>query len=157
MSTPSRDRPRRGETANGRNNTDHAEEIIAEKEYSVGYGRPPKHSRFRVGESGNPTGRPKRSRNLESLVSDELNRSVAVREGGKVRKMPKRAALLAGLINKALHGDLRAIGILIPLLQRIEADQTTRDQPGEVLSQDDEETVAAFLRRMLSTDPDKTG
>jgi hypothetical protein len=156
MSKPSQDRPRRGGTANGQNDTDLAETITSEKEYSVGYRRPPKHTRFQSGVSGNPAGRRRHSRNFTTLVNEELNRSVAVREGGKVRKMPKRTALLLGLINRALQGDLRANGIMIQLLQRIEADQTTRDQPGEVSSRHDEQTLAAYARWLLSTNSDKT-
>jgi len=106
--------------------------------YEIGYGKPPKHTRFHAGASGNLSGRPRRSRNLTSLVSEELSKSVAVREGGKVRKLPKRVAFVVGFINKALQGDLRAIGILIPLLQRIEADQMARDQPDQPLSQHDQ-------------------
>src|SRR5205807_1912426 len=38
-------------------------DILKDVEYDVGFGKPPKASRFRAGQSGNPLGRPKRSEN----------------------------------------------------------------------------------------------
>jgi hypothetical protein len=38
----------------------------------VGYGRPPKHSQFAPGRSGNLNGRPKGSKNMTTLLQEEL-------------------------------------------------------------------------------------
>ena len=42
------------------------------RDYEVGYGKPPKSTRFRKGQSGNPAGRRKGSFNLGTIVRREL-------------------------------------------------------------------------------------
>ena len=46
-------------------------------DYEVGYGKPPRHTRFKRGRSGNPRGRHPGSRNLSTVLSEALN------EGGE--------------------------------------------------------------------------
>jgi hypothetical protein len=60
---------------------------------SVGYGRPPAHSRFRPGRSGNPKGRPKGSRSAKALLDQALSAPVTIMEGGAIRVVEQRAAL----------------------------------------------------------------
>ena len=43
------------------------------QDYEVGYRRPPRHSRFKPGQSGNPRGRPNRSKNINTLMQEELD------------------------------------------------------------------------------------
>jgi uncharacterized protein DUF5681 len=64
-------------------------------DYLVGYGRPPKHTRFKPGRSGNPKGRPKRHRNLRTIVEDILSERIRIREGERTRDMPRIEALCA--------------------------------------------------------------
>jgi Family of unknown function (DUF5681) len=42
--------------------------MTASKDYKVGYGRPPEHSRFKRGQSGNPRGRPRKHRNFRTVL-----------------------------------------------------------------------------------------
>ena len=51
-------------------------------DYKVGYKKPPLHTRFRKGQSGNPRGRPRGSKNLSTLLTDALNEPVVVTEDG---------------------------------------------------------------------------
>src|SRR5215831_15557093 len=56
-------------------------------EYRVGYGRPPRHSRFAKGQSGNPKGRPGGAKNFSTLLTEALNELVAIAENGARRKI----------------------------------------------------------------------
>ncbi|MGE4173791.1 MAG: DUF5681 domain-containing protein [Methylocystis sp.] len=89
-------------------------------EYSVGYGRPPQHTRFRPGRSGNPKGRPKGSKNFHTVFAEELAQSVTLIENGKRKKMPKARALVKQSINKALGNDPRATAIVFDQIRRSE-------------------------------------
>jgi hypothetical protein len=116
-----------------------------EDDYAVGYGKPPAHSRFRKGQSGNPAGRRPGSRNLMVLLKEELDKPVAVREGGKVKRMPKRDALAATIVNKALQGEARATTLLMALVQRAEPVVAEPTAGGQPIDQDDQAIIEAFL------------
>src|SRR5271166_2271372 len=72
--------------------------------YNVGYGRPPYHTRFKPGCSGNPRGRPKDAKNLSTLIHEALNEPVVVNENGRRRKLSKRQAVIKQLINRSAQG-----------------------------------------------------
>ena len=77
-------------------------------DYVVGRGRPPLHSRFQRGRSGNPRGRPKGRLSQGALMRKILRQTITIREGEKSRKVSKYEAMLATLIHKALKGDVKA-------------------------------------------------
>ncbi len=88
--------------------------------YTVGYGRPPRHTRFLPGRSGNPKGRPKGSNNLSTLFADELARTVTLTENGKRKKISKRQALVKHVINRALSNDVKAVALVFDEIRRCE-------------------------------------
>ena len=90
------------------------------RDYDVGYRKPPRHSRFKKGQSGNPRGRPSGSKNLSTLLSEALDEPVIVAENGKRRKISKRQAVITQLVNQSAKGDWRAAKILLDILHDIE-------------------------------------
>ena len=90
------------------------------RDYEVGYGKPPRHTRFTKGQSGNPRGRPPGAKNLKTLLSEALNEPVIVTENGGHRKITKRQAIITQLVNRSATADLRAIKILLDMLRDIE-------------------------------------
>jgi len=82
------------------------------RDYQVGYGKPPRHTRFKRGQSGNPRGRPRESKNLPTLLAEALNQRVIVAENEGRRKVTKREAIITQLVNRSAKADLRAIKIL---------------------------------------------
>ena len=91
-----------------------------QRDYEVGYGKPPCHTRFKPGRSGNPRGRPSGSKNLATVLSEALNEPVIVAEDGRRRKITKRQAIIKQLVNRSAKADLRATKILIDIIQDIE-------------------------------------
>ena len=117
---------------------------------SVGYGKPPLHSRFKKGESGNPKGRPKGVKNLKTDLNEELQERIVIREGPHAVRVSKQRAIVKSLVVRTVKGDARAATTLISLMSRIldfAADPATAE---ELLNTDEREILAALeddLRR----------
>ena len=70
--------------------------------YEVGYGKPPKHTQFKPGQSGNSKGRPRGQRNFRTAVRDALKEKITIREGDRTRTVSKMDAIIRVTFNKAL-------------------------------------------------------
>ncbi|MCB1358323.1 MAG: hypothetical protein KDK53_18155 [Maritimibacter sp.] len=84
--------------------------------YEVGYGKPPRTSRFKPGQSGNPRGRPRGAKNVDTILHDVLMQQVTVLESGKRRKITVFEAYLKRLSKQALEGDSKSGDKMIRLL-----------------------------------------
>ena len=91
------------------------------RDYLVGYGKPPLHTRFQKGRSGNPKGRPRGRKNMSTLLSDALNGSVIVVENGRRKKITKREAIVTQLVNKSASADLKATQIVLAMLRDVKS------------------------------------
>jgi hypothetical protein len=87
--------------------------------YEVGYGKPPTHSRFQPGRSGNPKGRPRGTKNLKTDLIEELGEKILVREGEQARQVSKQRAVVKTLMARALKGDTRAASLLLSMMMRL--------------------------------------
>jgi hypothetical protein len=125
-------------------------------DYEVGKGRPPRHSRFKAGESGNPKGRAKESRNLLTDLAEEMAERIEVREGGRAQLISKQRALLKALVAKALQGDARAASLLISLMAKLaENDPPPADE--HPLTAEDEALLEDYIRRRTSAETTAAG
>lgn len=93
------------------------------KTYQVGFCRPPLEHQFSKGQSGNPSGRPKGSKNLSDVIAASLAQRVPVTIDGKRRLISKLEAAVTQITNKAAAGDRHSAKLIIELLHQSE----TRD------------------------------
>lgn len=96
----------------------------------VGYGRPPKQTQFKKGQSGNPKGRPKKRSKAEFDLGEIMDRSMTVKVDGELRKMQPKEVELRQLVERALKKqDLAAIGYLLELFTKYKAIEPPQDTP----------------------------
>lgn len=85
--------------------------------YEVGYGKPPKSTQFKKGQSGNPNGRPRHPRkrgDLDEMMMRILQSPVPAKlEDGRTRLISKWSAILTKLYNAAAQGDLEASNLIL--------------------------------------------
>jgi hypothetical protein len=74
------------------------------RDYQVGRGKPPLHSRFQKGQSGNPRG--PRPKSLPALPVDALDEKVVATIDGEHREIINREAIVTQLVNKSTGADL---------------------------------------------------
>ncbi len=120
--------------------------------YEVGFGKPPRHSQFKPGQSGNPSGRPKGAKSFETELEDVLKQQTAVTSGGQTRYVSTVKAVLLRLRHKALSGELPAIDRFLGLMANRKGDNESNTPTPE----EDAEIVDMFLDRVLRGGTAKT-
>ena len=113
--------------------------------YQVGRGKPPLATRFKKGQSGNPKGRPRGTKNLKTDLMEELRETIVVREGDRTVRMSKQRAMIKTVMNKSLKGDPRAIVTLIRLMTRFAEPDGGTTEVNEALSIDERELLQGLL------------
>ncbi len=119
---------------------------MTDRKYEIGYGKPPKEYRFKLGQSGNPNGRPKKAANQKSLA-DRLNkivsRKVSIRVGEQHEEHELLDAMLLALAHKAGKGDIRSINLVRDILEKAETPPAF-----EILPEDEAELERELLKLM---------
>ena len=88
---------------------------------AVGYRRPPVNRQFKPGQSGNPRGKPKGSKNFPTMFAEAMSRPVTVRDKkGKIRTLSKQELMVEVMVNKALAGDPKAFAMVVQFADKFE-------------------------------------
>jgi hypothetical protein len=126
-----------------------------ERNYEIGYGKPPPRTRFKKGQSGNPRGRPPGAKNLKTLLSEALNGMVVVTENGGRRKVTKRRAIITQLVNRSATADFRAIKILLDIVRDIERQTELTTPEISDFSEADEKVLEQIKARFSIGKPEQ--
>jgi hypothetical protein len=124
-------------------------------EYEVGYGKPPRKSRFKPGVSGNPKGRPKRKPfALASIIRSVLSAPIEYRERGRIKAATRHELSLKMLIEHAIKGDVVAAELVLKVrahgqrygesgIDRLQITDWLPDYPGQTADQKTQEFARA--------------
>ena len=124
----------------------------SDDEYQVGYAKPPKHTQFKAGKSGNPHGRPKGAKNLKADLLEELGEKILVHEGDHVRKISKQRAVVKTLVTRTLKGDGRAASSLLSMMMRLlDTGEGAEPESSENLHPDELEILKAYKARLTGS------
>lgn len=126
--------------------------ITSSVDYSVGYRKPPKHSQFQPGQSGNPRGRAKGTKNLKTDLVEELGETILVQEGGEPRKLSKQRAVVKSLVNRTLKGDSRSANSLLKMMMRLlDTGEGAEPEDSDALHSDEDEILEAYRQRIAES------
>jgi hypothetical protein len=116
----------------------------------VGYKRPPVHSRFQKGQSGNPRGRQKGVRNFAADVKGSLEIPVTLNDKGRMKRVSTQQALILRLREKALRDNLRALETYLGLARVHNSDEAEERLGGQQIAPEDQAILDAFTEEVRS-------
>lgn len=125
--------------------------------YEIGYRRPPKAHQFKSGQSGNPKGRPRGAKSLNTILVELLNRKITVQENGRPRRVSIAEALVHGQVHSALKGDRNAVRLIMDAMRALPEPDA---QGSTEIPHEDQRLIAEALERMLrakSASPGSSG
>ena len=131
---------------------------MTDRDCPVGYKKPPRHSQYEPGRSGNPSGKPKGRKSLKTELLKELSQRIPVTEMGRRRTVPMQTLIIKRMIADAAQGDAKARDLLLKWIDRFEAIEP--DQPITAATPaEDLEIMARFRERLVeeikAQDPDQ--
>lgn len=120
-----------------------------DKEYAVGYGKTPTHTRFKPGQSGNAKGRKKGTLSLKEDILRELNSRITIREGDKELKITRQQAMIKTLIARSIKGDRHAVQQLLVLMARVIGMEGADGPTAAEMSAADKAIIESFYKRTV--------
>jgi hypothetical protein len=118
---------------------------ISDRHYRIGYGSPPKHAQFKPGQSGNLAGKPRGTKNHNTILRQILFRRLPIRDRGKVRHVPVIEAIFLKFAEEALRGNPKAATFLLNRYAPAPNDEAASHD----LSGEENEILQAFAQRIL--------
>jgi hypothetical protein len=98
--------------------------------YEVGKGKPPKKHQFKPGQSGNPKGRPKGSKNVHHVLTKILGEKITITDAGKKMVVDKLEGAIRVMVNKSFEGSPASLKLLLEVLEYGgESEQPSAENP----------------------------
>ena len=119
---------------------------MAERDYEVGYGKPPVSTRFQKGHKGHKAVGPKKPKSLSAQLDAILAEKMTVNENGKTQRMTKEDVFLRQLVNGALARERQATSAILKFLDE------RQQRPGPEGTRATDEFLIAELQKMLGRD-----
>ncbi len=116
--------------------------------YDIGYRKPPRHTRFKKGQSGNPRGRDKGRESYRTEFLKELGERVTVTENGRRRMLSKQTLTIKRMVADAIKGDAKARDQILRLISQIDAFEAGAE-PVRPTANEDAEIMARFKARLI--------
>ena len=124
--------------------------------YDVGYKKPPQYTQFKPGQSGNPRGRPKGTKNLKTDLLEELGEKVVIREGERSRSVSKQRAVVKSIVARTLKGDARAAALLSSMMLRLLDTGAGAPETEDFLVEDELAILKTFEARAAKRSADRS-
>jgi hypothetical protein len=118
--------------------------ISSEATYEVGFGRPPKRTQWKGGESGNKNGRPKAKPNIRHEIEKAFLATTTVKTESGVKQVSFIQMLVMKCTAETGKGDMRAAKILVELLGKISAASPPANNDNDEDRSDDNEVLKAY-------------
>ena len=122
--------------------------------YEVGFGKPPKATRFKKGQSGNPAGKKKGKRSVRTQVEKFFRTPISVTEAGQQRELLPEVVAMKKLFNKVASGDVQAMRLFFTLRREYGGLDPAKFEHAEV---DFSEAARLFDRLASASDEAEAG
>jgi hypothetical protein len=124
-----------------------SQNVEAKGDGEVGYGRPPQAHQFKAGQSGNPKGRPKGTKNEATILREILDETkLPLREGGRQRKITVREGILRKVTEDALKGNTKSASFLLNRYGLMVSGEVGH----QATSEEDQDILEAFRDSVLT-------
>ena len=145
-----------GEDGNGKGGNDKSGNGKGGDDYEIGYRKPPKHTQWKKGQSGNKRGRPKKKLGIsdfERAFDEAFGDSLAVNDNGRSRKIKKLTAFAIQTVNKAVKGHHQSANLLMAHYARRAAGGPEEPGPGSTADAFKAELEADFHEMAARSQP----
>lgn len=114
---------------------------------NVGPGNPPRHTRFKPGQSGNPNGRPKGSKNFATILHQQLRKKVTITVDGKPKRVTVQEVIARRLANDSMKGTTKAMELLFRLTSA-KSNDVVGDDAGKETVLPDKDALRRIKKRI---------
>ena len=116
-------------------------------EQKCGFCVPPKEYQYQKGQSGNPRGRPRGTRNRNTIVREQMNRKITLTSpDGNSRRISTKEGIIMKQINKALQGNTNSAKWMIELSDAADAEYNEMSMARETLNYDDTQILKLYVK-----------